>query len=265
VEVGDVWRLRISEDPEFSDIAAEPAHLILAVAEAVRVPQGPGGADQSWRRVIEELALEPPTIGVFACKLRHLVGAIEEIVLPALAVGQQSEALARLHWVAYLGLEVAARAVASQLSSLAYYSSVTGLRNRRAFERDAQQIVASRRPCRITYIDMDGLKRLNDTEGHQAGDAALRGLGERLSLAVRGEGDTPYHLSGDEFCVTTVAEPTEEYVVELVAQVASQPGAAFSHGSAVWPDEEASWSRAVDLADHRMREHKQKRKAGRAD
>ena len=74
-------------------------------------------------------------------------------------------------------------------------SEVTGLRNKRAFDEDASlgwPVVAA--------MDMDGLKKLNDTIGHEQADIVLKTLGETL-LKAQGEGDNVrfYHRSGDEF------------------------------------------------------------------
>jgi diguanylate cyclase (GGDEF)-like protein len=77
---------------------------------------------------------------------------------------------------------------------------LTGLLNRRGF---AAAMAASRaREPRgaLLYLDMDGLKRLNDVHGHAAGDAAIRALAERLALAAA-PGHPAARLGGDEFAL----------------------------------------------------------------
>jgi diguanylate cyclase (GGDEF)-like protein len=82
---------------------------------------------------------------------------------------------------------------------LAAHDPLTGLLNRRAFLTEIDAVVG-RRPCALFYIDLDGFKWLNDSNGHDAGDDALVSAAHRLSSAVR-EGDLVARLGGDEFAV----------------------------------------------------------------
>jgi diguanylate cyclase (GGDEF)-like protein len=52
----------------------------------------------------------------------------------------------------------------------------------------------------IAYLDMDGLKRINDRHGHAAGDAAIRAIAARLAAAA-GPGEFAARLGGDEFAL----------------------------------------------------------------
>jgi len=106
---------------------------------------------------------------------------------------------------------------------------------------------------------MDGLKIINDTFGHQAGNEALNNLGQRLSLEL-GEQDTAYHISGDEFYVVT-REMDVNYVEDLMSHVISHQGQTFSYGVASWPDEGVTWEEVDELADLRMQRNKSERKA----
>lgn len=78
-----------------------------------------------------------------------------------------------------------------ELVTALYCDPVTGLLNRRAFERGMSPVVA--------IVDLDGLKWVNDTRGHAAGDALLRDAAEALR-AEFGEAHV-YRLGGDEFAV----------------------------------------------------------------
>ncbi|WP_457419020.1 diguanylate cyclase domain-containing protein [Roseateles sp. P5_E7] len=89
-----------------------------------------------------------------------------------------------------------------QARHLAFHDMLTGLPNRQlllerlAFlQRDAQR---NDRWLAICYLDLDGFKAVNDTLGHDAGDALLRGTAERLSASVRGN-DVVARIGGDEF------------------------------------------------------------------
>ena len=92
--------------------------------------------------------------------------------------------------------EVALHASAMELSALASTDSLTGLKNRREFDRALRTI--PRQPFAVLSLDVDGLKTINDTEGHAAGDAMLRLVGHTLGLLVRGW-DVMARVGGDEF------------------------------------------------------------------
>ncbi len=86
----------------------------------------------------------------------------------------------------------------------ANYDSLTELPNRRMFEdRLDQEVRKSQRtnsPFAILFIDLDDFKDVNDTHGHDAGDALLRKVAQRLRSCVR-DTDTVARLGGDEFTV----------------------------------------------------------------
>jgi diguanylate cyclase (GGDEF)-like protein len=82
--------------------------------------------------------------------------------------------------------------------------SVTGLPNGRMFD-DALRHALGRQhrdgfPMAIGYFDLDNFKRLNDTQGHAAGDEALKAVAAALTGVLRG-GDIAARLGGDEFAV----------------------------------------------------------------
>jgi diguanylate cyclase (GGDEF)-like protein len=96
------------------------------------------------------------------------------------------------------------RAAEEQIRRFAYYDTLTGLPNRRLLiDRLKQLILRNERHGRhgaLLFIDMDNFKRLNDTHGHEAGDAFLRQTAVRLRACVRAD-DTVARLGGDEFVV----------------------------------------------------------------
>lgn len=253
------WQSKFARDNEFRDITAGPRRLITQLANTVRNPQDvEQGPDPIWNAAVVDLVGDEQTIGVVGCKLRYLVAAVEDTVFSNLPDEQQTESLWRLHRAAYLGLESAARASAKEIATIAFYSTVTGLPNRPAFNRDIERIAARKTRSKLVYVDMDGLKIINDDRGHIAGDEALRRLGEGLSIEL-GEQDRAYHFSGDEFCVI-MQEADDNYVKDFMSRVSSFGGPGFSYGAAGWPDEGSSWTQAQELADARMQENKRERK-----
>lgn len=93
-----------------------------------------------------------------------------------------------------------------ELRQLAHYDSVTNLPNRLlGMDRLEQAILASSRYGNYTallFIDLDGFKEVNDTQGHDVGDQLLYEIGKRLLSCVREGIDTVSRLGGDEFLVT---------------------------------------------------------------
>ena len=92
-----------------------------------------------------------------------------------------------------------------QLEDLAATDSLTGLMNRRGFEKFfAQELARTRRhntPGSVLLLfDLDRFKEINDTHGHQAGDACLKRVGEYLQSRLRAV-DGAARIGGDEFAV----------------------------------------------------------------
>lgn len=101
------------------------------------------------------------------------------------------------------GLE-AVDAASANLRSEARNDPLTGCANRRALEEDLVHALSSARRSNldlaVAVVDLDGLKQINDSKGHGAGDAALISLVGTLRGALR-EADTLYRTGGDEFVV----------------------------------------------------------------
>jgi diguanylate cyclase (GGDEF)-like protein/PAS domain S-box-containing protein len=99
-----------------------------------------------------------------------------------------------------LQLELQAQA----LEQLTAIDELTGLRNRRGLLNAGEELLyqcrVSGRLLSILFLDLDGLKQINDSHGHLAGDAALRAVAQAIVTATR-ETDLAGRVGGDEFCV----------------------------------------------------------------
>jgi diguanylate cyclase (GGDEF)-like protein len=86
----------------------------------------------------------------------------------------------------------------------AFTDHLTGLANRRRFERQlAREVARTRRyerPFCLLMLDIDHFKRVNDTHGHETGDEALRRLGNTLQAGTRGI-DIAARIGGEEFAI----------------------------------------------------------------
>jgi diguanylate cyclase (GGDEF)-like protein len=96
--------------------------------------------------------------------------------------------------------------------SLAIGDELTGLANRRGFEMLGERLVGAARrlelPVSAIYADLDNMKPINDTYGHESGDRAIKEVAEVLSATLRAS-DLVARLGGDEFCALLIGAAPE--------------------------------------------------------
>jgi len=146
----------------------------------------------------------------------------------------------------------------------AWHDPLTGLFDRRSFDRLLQMAIARSnrygRPFTLVLLDLDHFKTVNDEQGHPAGDAVLRDLGERFRRALR-SGDTAGRIGGDEFAM--ILPNTEaDLVPALLDRLRRAAGVErdcpeFSFGVAQCPTEASELETLVQLADSRLLQAKQ--------
>jgi diguanylate cyclase (GGDEF)-like protein len=163
----------------------------------------------------------------------------------------------------------------------ATHDALTGLANRAQFYDSLRQQLA--RAARghgnvaVVNIDMDGLKAINDTLGHRAGDAALCEIARRIGGELRAE-DMAARVGGDEFGVILVGVRDRPSVANKCDALTMAIGAPFefegralplsaSIGFALWPDDGQDMERLIELADRDMYrvKHGRRRQIGRGD
>src|SRR5215212_1830127 len=86
--------------------------------------------------------------------------------------------------------------------TMAERDSLTGLSNRRAFDAALERAARTREPYALILIDLDDFKRVNDLNGHPAGDDVLREVAAAASGIAR-KGDCVARIGGDEFALLT--------------------------------------------------------------
>jgi diguanylate cyclase (GGDEF)-like protein len=126
------------------------------------------------------------------------------------------EALLLRRFASLAAMAYANSAQREQLRAQALTDDLTGLFNRRHFERCLSGALRDehdrRAPTSLVYFDLDAFKSINDSFGHEAGDQVLRDFAELLRGQIR-EGDTACRTGGEEFCVvlprTSLADAEE--------------------------------------------------------
>jgi len=105
------------------------------------------------------------------------------------------------------------RGITRQMTYQASHDALTGLVNRREFERRLQEAMDSAQTGDVAhalcYLDLDRFKVVNDTCGHTAGDNMLREVASIIKDAVR-DSDTAGRIGGDEFALLLVGCPLEK-------------------------------------------------------
>ncbi|MDB5044738.1 MAG: diguanylate cyclase with sensor [Deinococcus sp.] len=139
---------------------------------------------------------------------------------------------------------------------------LTGIFNRRAFEQDLEAWEDQGLGFSLAVLDLDGLKGVNDTEGHAQGDKVLQVFSGLLAIEVGSAGQV-YRLGGDEF-VILFAELGEEDLhehVDVALLAARQLSAVRGVSVGVASSLEEQGAALLALADARMYEVKRKRQA----
>jgi diguanylate cyclase (GGDEF)-like protein len=150
----------------------------------------------------------------------HLATADEVKLLQALA---DATSVAMENVAIYHELEdrVAARTADlaqanAEILALAVTDPLTGLLNRRGFFDEAERRLEQARrdgyDCQVAFVDIDGLKTVNDQHGHRTGDEMIIGVARALR-AVIGPDDLLARLGGDEFCALIAPSREDEEVV----------------------------------------------------
>jgi diguanylate cyclase (GGDEF)-like protein len=114
-----------------------------------------------------------------------------------------------------------------QLDQLAHQDSLINLPNRRGFMRELERLIARVDRYGVNaamlFVDVDGLKMINDTLGHRAGDEALIQVASLLSKGVR-HSDVVARIGGDEFGIlleSSDESAAHETAARLIEQIST--------------------------------------------
>lgn len=161
--------------------------------------------------------------------------------------------------VAYiLSSEINKQLLMKKLRSLSNLDELTGLRNRRAMIARLEMIdsMAERQPFGVVNMDLNGLKRINDCEGHEAGDRLLIRAAQLLRSAFAEE--DVYRTGGDEFAVITGGVSRDDFdrrMERFYRELSQNETVSFAVG-AYWSPGTEDMTTAMRRADERMYQDK---------
>jgi diguanylate cyclase (GGDEF)-like protein len=281
-ELAKAWLVRLIERSSLEEIKGLPTDrladelpeligdVLTLTSEASRDPEllPPGARERATRLADLRGAREH----VAAELLRDLT-AIQVAILGSLGkdpeglevegyadlAGRLAEAIGVLQSVAVEGL---VERQVNELESLANSDPLTGLSNRRYLQDQLRQALGIYKryetPFALLILDVDGLKRVNDSKGHQAGDRALVQVATAMRRTLRTT-DTAARIGGDEFCIlatnqnAAAAEPLAQRIVDAVdAETGSDSPIGISIGVVSCPEHGDDTDALLEMADQAM-------------
>ncbi len=153
----------------------------------------------------------------------------------------------------FLGSEISNQLLMQKLEELSQIDVLTGMKNRRAMKRRIQSLTEANPtpPYGVINIDLNGLKVVNDRDGHEAGDRLLVRAGELLGKVFYR--DDIFRTGGDEFLVITdgISQETFERKKRRLKEDAEKNGLSFAMGG-FWSDGKTAIPLAFHQADEIM-------------
>ena len=281
-ELAKAWMVRLIERASLDEIRELPtdrladelpeliSDVLTLTAEGVKDPDLlPPGARERAARIADLRDARERS----AAEMSRDLTAIQTAILGNLAKDPEglevedfadlalrlSEAVGAIQSVAVEGL---VERKVHELESLANSDPLTGLANRRALQDRLLEALAVHKrydtPFALLVLDVDGLKRVNDSKGHKAGDRVLVQVSVAMRRTLRTT-DTPARIGGDEFCVlapnqnAAAAEPLAQRIADAVeAEADGDPGVGVSIGVVSCPEHGTDIDALLETADQAM-------------
>ena len=246
-------------NPAFERISGYPAAEVIG--RDSRFMAAPGMDSNERARVRDAIAAREPVNVVF----RNLRKDGELFWNDLSITPVQGEHGETTHFIGIIMDVTATKQRTAHLEHEVNHDALTGLANRNLlWDRLEQALHLSQRQkslVAVVLIDLNNFKTINDSFGHEAGDVVLKVVARRLQASVR-DSDTVARLSGDEFVLVLVNQPSLRYtlrMIERLRQGLTQP-VSFMHkeiavgaslGVSVYPHDgstAADLIRAADVA-----------------
>ena len=284
-ELAKAWLVRLIERASLDEIRELPTERIARelpdlITEIVRAgSEGEGDPFELPKDQAERAAslatMRGGTREVQAADVARDVMTLQSVLVRALreemgdadpagfadAVEQLVEAIGGIQAAA---LEAHVQSRSRELESQANTDPLTGLGNLRALQRQLANLLDVHKrylhPFGLLLMDIDGLKRINDSFGHQAGDRVLMQVAMSLRRSIRTV-DTAARMGGDEFCVLlpqqdlkSAAKLAARLATAVEEEVASpgDPPVTLSIGVAATPEHGDDAEALIDTADRAM-------------
>ena len=169
---------------------------------------------------------------------------------------------------------VSMRANAKELEVLSYRDALTNLNNPRRYQEHMEELSKKKLPYGLIFMDLNDFKQVNDTYGHDAGDALLNIVAKRLQNSIR-EKDMAFRIGGDEFVVVIHGTHDKKFFEGVIARMRQNVArevvlpnvtlqVSISAGFARCPEDGTKFEDVVKKADDAMYYNKRMMKAKRA-
>ncbi len=191
-------------------------------------------------------------------------------ILAALLIAILISALAAIAAAAYSSM----RDYSKELEVLSYRDALTNLNNPRSYQEHMEELSKKKLPYGLIFMDLNDFKMVNDTYGHEAGDALLNITAKRLQNSIR-EKDKAFRIGGDEFVVVIHGSHDKKFFEGVIARMRQNVArevtvgditlnVSISAGFARCPEDGTKFEDVVKKADDAMYYNKRMMKARRA-
>ncbi|SCY26066.1 diguanylate cyclase (GGDEF) domain-containing protein [Lachnospiraceae bacterium XBB2008] len=153
----------------------------------------------------------------------------------------------------------------NQLIEFSYHDALTTAGNRRAIIRYEKEELDTSRPYGYMMCDINGLKSVNDSKGHEAGDEMIQNVANCLTEIFGNDG--VFRMGGDEFAAYVYADSLEDFEakVDEAKAILDEKGCCVSIGTAFASDGEKDFMKLKKEADQKMYENKRQYYSTHAD